>query len=177
MYASSRFSDYNLPYKNISEFLDEEISKEDPLVLGYSFTGKPFKFFLEDLRDGRDLLEQQIVGPTSFPTNNVWLYPIEKNYLDNIQSKYYNPTDFEDDFDYEQTHGKNDLVRALYSDQTLDPLDGDLDPYNVLSKDPDESEQTNEEIYAESIAEFIDYDDIDPTQEIKLILPEGAKVV
>ncbi len=47
----------------------------------------------------------------------------------------------------------------------------------MLSKHPDENEITNEEIYADSIADFIDYDNIDPTQEIKLILPEGAKVV
>ena len=57
MFASSVFSDYNLPYDNITTFLEAEMEKEDPLIIGYSYTGKRFDLVFDEMMGGSSSLE------------------------------------------------------------------------------------------------------------------------
>lgn len=62
------------------------------------------------------------------------MFPVEENYLEVVNIKYYTPSSVQDGIDFNITQGKKDLIKSLYSDEGLEPFDGDRDKFKILSR-------------------------------------------
>lgn len=82
-----------MPYQKLKVFLEAELKKDDSIISGYSFSGMPVHEFMKEI-GGDYYRNQYLESPTSYPSYRARLFPIEENYLENIQPKYYNPTRF-----------------------------------------------------------------------------------
>ena len=78
------------------------------------------------------------MSPTGYPRENIYLHPMDENFIENIQERYYNPTDTQPDFDFERTHGKKDFIKSLYSDKGTTDFEGSKDKYEIISRNQTE---------------------------------------
>jgi hypothetical protein len=58
---------------------------------------------------------------------------VEENFLRATQSEFYMPKEIQSGLNIDLIPGTNkqDPIAALYSNQSMDPLDTDWDPYNL----------------------------------------------
>ena len=93
MFASSDMSPYDLPYEKIKTFLDGEMAEDEPIITGYSFSGDRMDRVMHKVF-GNNHRSQSIESATSYPSYRTRLIPLEENYLEVVQKRYYNPTGF-----------------------------------------------------------------------------------
>lgn len=104
------------------EYLDQEMARKDPIVVGYTFTTTP-------LNINRYVRNLRISNLAGFPNLRIVsllskillsapqdVVGVEENYLDETYVRFYRPTEISDQFEYERTSdGKEDVVKSLYT--------------------------------------------------------------
>ena len=175
LYVSSQQTQINLPYQELKAFLDKEKKKADPVVLGYSFTGVNL-WKVIDKFDGSSKHYFYIQGSSSTPTYYTDIFPIDENYLEVSDSRYYNPTGLQPDFEFEKTQGKKDLVKSLYSDSGLSSEKGNRDEKGILSffkRFPKKPEFINPEHFGLNQTLIKDVTSLDDTTELRILAATG----
>lgn len=162
VYVSSMVKEKNLPEAEIRHYLDEEIAKENPLVLDYSFGSRSIRTFLANVTGNGFGMELSNGG--GFPHNGIHLLPVEENYLNSSFIEYYMPQHLQRDIEFRKTRGKDDVIWSLFSDEGTTEFIGGLDKYNISTHnfispvDPADNE-------------------LERTAQIKMVLPEGIQRV
>jgi hypothetical protein len=162
--ASSILSDNNLPENDIRAFLQNEIDTKSGRVKSFSFIGKDLTNYFIDVFGANN--EFYLSSGGDFPENNIRLYPVDKNYIDSCLIDFYIPKYGQPGFNFEKTRGKDDFVKSLHTNEGTFSYGTDIDLFNVASRNL--TEQTLVD------ASWSAYD---PTQQIKMILPQGIKDV
>jgi hypothetical protein len=162
--ATSILSDNNLPENDLQIFLQNEIDTKTGKINAFSFRGNDLTDYFSDIFGAEN--DFYLSSGGDFPENNIRLYPVDKNYIDSCLIDFYIPKYGQPGFNFENTRGKDDFIKSLHTNEGTSVYGTDIDPFNVASRGL--SDQTSDDVswYA-----------YDPTQQIKMILPEGIQDV
>lgn len=157
-------SQNSLPEKELRAFLDKEIHTHTGRVDTYSFRGISMKKYFEQVFFSGASWVASSLG--DFPEAKINLFPVDSSYINASLIDFYIPKHPQDDFPFDKTRGKPDYVESLFSKKGTDDYDWKLDKYNVISKN----------ITSADPASAFNFT-YDPSQQIRVILPEGIKDV
>ena len=162
--VASVLSDNDLPESQLRNFLNAEINGNTARVENFAFRGTELSDYFNDIFGGGPSFTLSSGG--DFPENEVNLYAVEESYIETSLIDFYIPKYPQDGFNYEKTRGKDDYIKSLYSDEGLSQYAKDIDPFNVESRNL--SDTTSDDVSGYLY---------DPTQQVKIILPEGIRDV
>jgi len=161
---SSFLSGNHLPEKDLRAFCDREMVKEKPLMEMYAFAGLELTEYFEEVFG--QSFEFRLNSGGSFPDNEVNIIPVEENYIDSSLIDFYVPKHLHSGVNFQNSQGKPDVVKSLYSDEKTTEFGNDLDPYDTVSKNMSSASSSGTSSFA-----------YDRTQQIKGVLPLGIKDV
>lgn len=123
-------------------------------INAYSFATPPMK----DLEG----IKRVTISPLcEFPAQRTTIIGVEPNYLHAIYQEYFIPTETDDSMSFPSLeNGEEDLVAGLYTEDGIDMVYSDIDPYGVLATIPGYGSDVSSSIYPP----------------IKMIVPEGLRV-
>jgi hypothetical protein len=162
--VTSLFSDNYLPEKVLRAFLQDEISSGSDRITAHSFRGEDLDTYLENVfGDGHEFnLGNTVENLIEYMT----LIPVDENYIDSCLIDYYIPKYGQPGIEFQKTRGKDDYVKALFSNEGLTDAGRDLDLYNVASRNITDTS-------SDLILGFW----FDPLQQFKILVPEGIRDV
>ena len=113
-------------------------------------------------------VNSQIQSGGDFPFARSSIIPVEKSYIDSTLIDFFIPQSNQAGMNYETTRGKPDYIKAVYSNDATDDFGGNLDKYQIYSKNLSAISSVNNpySVYG-----------LDPTAQIKVVLPLGIKDV
>lgn len=161
--VTSFASGNDLPESDLRDYVNEQQLLNDHIE-NYAFRGILMDKYLDDVFGFR--VDVDISSGGDFPINNINLYPVEESFLESALTEYYLPEHSQDGVNFNYTDDKPDFVKSLYSVEGTTDYDGDLDKYNVASRNLSDTSSDGSQFHS-----------FDPTQQIKVIIPEGIKDV
>jgi hypothetical protein len=162
--VTSSFSDNYLPEQALRIFLQNEIILGSDRIITHSFRGEDLGTYLENVFEDSHVFHLQNTIETLI--EYMTLIPVDENYVDSCLIDCYIPKHGQPGIEFQETRGKDDYVKALFSNEGLTDAGRDLDLYNVASRNITDTS-------SDLILGFW----FDPLQQFKILVPEGIRDV
>ena len=166
IFVSSMLSLNYLPEQSLRDYLNLETAKKDKSrIVNFAFKGIQVHQYLTNMFGYKVSSVIQSGGDFPFARSN--LFPVEQSYIDSTLIDFYIPMEGQSNMNFAETRGKQDFIKSLYSNEATDDYGGSLDKYHMYSQN----------LSATSVNNPYSVYGLDPTTQIKIVLPLGIKDV
>lgn len=164
IFVSSLLTTNYLPEQSLRDYLNTESARLDQSrFINFAFKGIRLDTYLTNVFGYK--VTSMIESGGTYPNARSYLFPVEQSYIDSTLIDFYIPKEGQSNMNFVKTRGKEDFIKSLYSNDATDNYGGSLDKYQMYSKN----------LSASSINNPYSVYGLDPTEQIKVVLPLGIK--